>query len=127
MNRFSPDTRNLGGRHLVSKIITNHQQTIKNISTSYSATFSAPASRSHFYPSTSPKSPKKTVMLKRKLSTDCYEPATFALIPKISRNKKKRKNFQILKHEAELKILKRKVRKMSFSWFSISEFVLNNP
>lgn len=125
MKRFSPDTRNLGGRHLVSKIISNHQKTIKNISTSCSVTFSAPVSRSQFYSSISPKQEKKTVLLKRKLSTDCYEPETFGLIKKISRNKKKRKNFHQVKHEDELGILKKKMRKMRFSWFSISEFVLN--
>ena len=156
MSRFLPDTRNLGGRHLVSKIITNHRKLKSRILSSHSITVSPSLSRSQNYSSLMQNndekksvllnrklstdcykpetfdSPimknnegKKTVLLNRKLSTDCYKPDTFELSKKLSRNKKKRKNFQELKHEDELRILRKKMRKMKFSWFSISEFVLN--
>jgi len=125
MSRFVPDTRNIGGRHLVSKIVTNHRRLKGRILSSCSVTVSPSVSRSqHFSLVLGNSEEPKRVLMKRKLSTDCYKPDTFELSKNLSRNKKKRKNFQESKHEDELKILKKKMRKMKFSWFSISDFVL---
>jgi hypothetical protein len=124
MKRFLPDTRGLGGKHLVSKIVTNHVKNIRDIKSSCSVFVDCERKR----PTSSTlndKRKKKKVLIKRKLSTDCYEPETYSLIQTLSQNKRRRSNFRVKSHNNELKILKRKMSGMPYSWFSISSYIFN--
>jgi hypothetical protein len=124
MKRFSPDTRGLGGKHLISRIVSTHGRTIRDIKSSCSVYVDFENNR----PNSSTlngRTKKKKVLIKRKLSTDCYEPETFSLIKKLSQNKRKRINFRLETHKNELKILRRKMSSMPYSWFSISSYIFN--
>ena len=115
MRKFGPDTRGLGGRMIVNRIIEDHSKKMRQIKTSCSV----------YVDSGNVCRRKKKVLIKRKLSTDCYEPETYPLRDSLSQNKKKRSSLQLHLQDLEHLTLKRKISSMRHSWFSISSFIFN--
>ena len=124
MRKLGPDTRGLGGRMIVNRIIVDHAKKLRDIKSSCSVYLEDRPSGSTGSTSSTGRR-KRKVMIKRKLSTDCYEPETYSLRSSLSRNKKKRQSLQVHAQHLERSTLKRKISAMRHSWFSISSFVFN--
>ena len=111
MNCFSPDSRNAGGRYLISGIQENHKVCLKLISSTNNKN-SRPGTSNELsnFENCSP------VLYKQKTartgSVDCSAPFTLFLSNVLSKNKKKRKPAFIVKHENELKHLQSKLQKI---------------
>jgi hypothetical protein len=122
MKSFSPDTRNIGGRYLISGIKKNHKQSLDLIS--MSSTRNVSVNKRKYKKSVnlddySFKSDIKKEFLSgyrqksfRIGSVDSTAPETLNLSRVLSSNKKKRRMRLFNNHDHELKNLKRKIEEI---------------